>query len=291
MIAYSLTTLVFYLAICVYLANHYVSPSRWTSATPPELRDAKVGETPVWASPQLLESKPVKGVFVLAHGYGGSRTSWRTEAIRLTKDGYGVVVPAMPGHDASPDKTCGFGTKESKIVAECARWARARLEGRPEKIVAVGVSMGGAGVWLASAQEPTIDAVVTDSAFAQFDEATNDWFRRLFPGAVFVLAPVRWMAQAMTGIDPASIRPIDAAAKWKGKPALVIHGDSDKLIPRSNAARLAEASGSPIWIVPHCGHAEASSEAREEYIQRLESIAHELVLFSNTATLRPHAHL
>ena len=77
----------------------------------------------------------------------------------------------------------------------------------------------------------------------------------------------------MTGIDPASIRPIDAAAKWKGKPALVIHGDGDKLIPRGNADRLAQAAGAPLWIVPHCGHAEASSEAREEYIERLEALA------------------
>lgn len=274
MLGYVLLVIGFYAGICFFLASQYVAPSRVPSIRPPELGEASIEGVPSWVSPQLLDGRAVKGLFVLAHGYGGARASWRDLAVRLTKDGYGVVVPSMPGHDENPDPACGFGTKESRLVSACVRWADAKIAPSPKvKIVAVGVSMGGAAVWLASAEEPRINAVISEGAFAQCDEATDDWFRALFPGANFLLAPVRWIAQIRTGIDPKSIRPIDAAAKWKGRPALVIHGDSDRLIPRSNADRLASASGAELWIVPNCAHAQACGVALDDYVKRLERMA------------------
>lgn len=272
MAAYLILVVLGYLGICFYLAGQYISPLRWRGERPPEFAEVEVSGAPTWVSPELVAGNPRKGIFVLCHGYGGSRNSWRTLALRLQQDGYAVIVPALPAHDANPDPTCGFGRKEAEVVLACYSWAKAQSSSHPSKVIGVGVSMGGAAVWLASERGAEFDAIVSDSAFAQFDEATENWFRSLFWGANVVLSPVRKIAQFKTGLDPASIRPIDAARHWKGKPSLILHGDRDRRIPLQDAKRLAEASGGNLWIVPNCGHAEASSVALEEYAHRVDGL-------------------
>lgn len=265
-----------YLAFCAYAAYGYLHPSRETYPAPEGIQEAKVGTTPVWATPGLVEGKPSRVVFVLAHGYGGTRATWNGLLADLRKAGIDAVAPAMPGQDANPDKTVGFGRKEARTILDCAAWAR---EKGAKKVVGLGVSLGGGATWLASAEDPKgLDGVISDASFAQFDEAMNRLFsyRLPFPGGATLLTPVVWFARAMSGIDPYKIRPVDAAAKWRGRPALVIQGDADQLIVPSNGRRLAEAAGCPLWLVPGANHAEDYKTDPAGYARRVVEFARNL---------------
>lgn len=270
-----------YLLLCFVLAYRYVHPSGSTPQRPPNAEEITIagpyGPIPAWSSPGLETGKPKsETVYVLCHGYGGNRESWAQTMEDLEAKGFEVVVPEMPGHGASTDRTVGFGEKESQVVIAAARWAVQRYEGSNQvpKVVAVGVSMGGAACWLASGKEPGLfSAIVTEGAYARLDEASDRWFDMLLPGGHVVLAPVRWFAEAMSGIRTDSIVPVDAAAKWKGRPALVIHCTQDRLMGDSHAKRLAEASGAELWEVPTASHACGYSEAREAYLARLLAFA------------------
>ena len=262
-----------YLVFCALAARGYLRPARETYPAPEGVLEAKVGKTPVWATPGLLDGRPSRVAFVLAHGYGGTRATWNGLLKDLQKAGIDAVVPAMPGQDANPDPTVGFGRKEARTILECAAWAR---EKGAKRVVGLGISLGGAAMWLASEEEPeTLDGVVSDASFAQFDEAMNRLFsyRLPFPGGATLLTPVVWFARGMSGIDPTKIRPIDAAAKWRGKPALVIQGDADQLIVPSNGRRLSEAAGCPLWLVPGANHAQDYLTDPEGYAKRVIAFA------------------
>ena len=271
-----ITCLVAYLGVCAYLAFAFTHPWRdGNMMTPNWIKEVLIpsakGPVPSWASPRLAAGKGNGTVFVLIYGFGGNREYWSDAMQELPKRGFECVAPSMPGQDASPDDTVGFGPKEAKMVLDTVKWVRAQYK-KPPKIILYGVSMGGAAVWLASEKDPTVDAVVSEGAYGRFDEAMVNWLNNKMPGSSIYLKPMIWMASAQANIDPSAIRPEDSAAKWH-KPALIVQGAEDKLIPREHAERLAAAAHCPLWIVPSAAHAECYLVARKEFLNRLAAIA------------------
>lgn len=270
---------------CYYLAAQYVRPRAKNETGPPKgfvaLKDPDAWMTAATQNRFLSEAIAPETfdrsvhrhtVFILVHGYSGSQSGFNHVAETLAQRGYQVVVPAMPGHDDRTEETCGFGLRESEAVLNTVKWVRSK-QTAPPKIVLVGVSMGGAACWLAAEKDPTIDAVVTEGCFARLEVATNRWFNRKAPGASIFLRPVIWFASNMSGVSPSDVNPVEAAAKWKGKRALIVHGADDTLFAEGDARELADASGADLWIVPGATHAHCSDVAFDEYLKRLEAIA------------------
>jgi hypothetical protein len=194
----------------------------------------------------------------------------------LQKAGFGAMVPAMPGQDQSPEPNVGFGVSEARTIVDAVKWVRANHPG-PVKIVLMGVSMGGAATWLASAIDPSVDAVITEGAYADFPSAMNQFFNRALPGGSILFRPVVWFAGLRSGVRPSLIRPVLAAAKWNGRPALVIQAGEDNLILRENADQLAAASGAELWVVPGATHAGCESTDPADYERRVVEMGRRLL--------------
>ena len=264
-----------YLGACYLLAGAYLQPQRNVPTKPTLFLNTKVNDTPAWITPGLAKGDSGKVVFVFAHGYGGNRAHWSEVMVDLHKLGYESVVPAMPGQDASPIKDVGFGSSEGKVLAETFSWVREHAKTKP-KIVVVGVSMGGAAAWLSSARDPSIDGVVSESAYASFGRAMNGWLDYVLPLGSSVLAPVVWFAKAKSGIDPDSINPVEAARGWRGRPALVLHAGNDQLISRWHGEQLSMAADCPLEIVAGAEHANCCTVLGKRYAQRLVAFAESL---------------
>lgn len=268
--------LLVYVGACYGLARTYLSPPREVPPRAAGLDEVVIsthsGHTPCFLTPGLSSGHPSSVVFVMAHGYGGNRGGWELLMTDLRARGYDSIAPAMPGQDASPDKAVGFGIKEARVTVDTVHWVRTHSASKP-KIVLLGVSMGGAACWLASEQDPTVDAVVTEGAYARFDEAMKHWFERKAPGSSFYLRPVIWIASWMSGGSPSSVVPVNSAAKWHGRRALVIQGEADTLIGMSHAERLAQAAGCELWRVPRAQHSHCYECATQTYVEKLVAMA------------------
>ena len=256
-----------YLAMCLVLARNYLHPWVPTAVRPPYLSVAKGGPEGTWVG----GNPDAKAVFVLIHGYGANQEFWTPLAAELLERGHAVVIPAMPGHGLRGHDKTTFGHEESQVAVEAGRMARADFP--HARVVLVGCSMGGAAAWLASERAPAVfDAVATEGAYARFDEAMSWWFERKMRGASITLRPVIWFATWSSGLTPSDIVPMDSARKWRGRPALVIQAEDDRLILRSHADRLAEAAGCELWLVPGARHAGVQEAALEEYADRLAAM-------------------
>ena len=278
-IFYGIGSLVLYVFVCVFLARSYVHPMRNRSGNPPKwvkevLIDSAAGPIPSWSTPNLAlgHGKPI--VFVLAHGYGGNRLGWSAMMGDLTELGYEAVAPSMPGQDDSPDPKVGFGVREAQCVLDTVHWVRSHYKS-PPKIVLLGVSMGGAAVWLASEKDPSVDAIISEGAYSRFDEVMSHWLNSKLHGSSFYLRPMIWLASADAGVTPSTILPVRAAEKWH-KPALIIQAGNDKLIPLHQAQELATASKAPLWIVDGVVHANCYDASHDEYMKRIAQIAKSL---------------
>ena len=258
-----------YFGVCWALSGQYLSPRRHVTAPPDWMTEATWGGERCFVSARLAAGKPVPVVFVLAHGLGGDRSSFIATANTLDKAGYGVILPPMPGQDVNTEDRIGFGVEESALLAKIADEAR-RRPGNP-KIIVGGVSMGGAAAWLATARTKT-DGVITESAFADAEQAAEDFLNSRIKGGALMLRPVVVFGGWRSGIALGKIRPVDAARDYQG-PSVVIHAGEDRTIPLGHGERLAEAARTELLIVPNVAHAYARAPDPESYDRRFLDLA------------------
>src|SRR5205085_11315069 len=94
-----------------------------------------------------LQEEGSRGVLLL-HGFGDTPQTLSLIARRLTKVGYGVLAPLLPGHGRSMD---AFRRSRASEWISAAKNALLQLRDRYATVSVVGLSMGGAlGVDLAS---------------------------------------------------------------------------------------------------------------------------------------------
>jgi fermentation-respiration switch protein FrsA (DUF1100 family) len=147
--------------------------------------------------------------------------------------------------------------------------------GRPKAIGGWGVSMGAATLLLAAAQEPSIQAVVSDSAYAD----VLPILEREIPARAH-LAPaftpgILQAANVMYGIDFSAVRPEAVVARIAPRPILFIHGAADTYVPPDNMTMLAQAAQQApnahvqTWSVPNATHAQAFKVAGAAYVSRV----------------------
>ena len=121
-------------------------------------------------------------------------------------------------------------------------WAFARGS-RHDRIGWLGYSMGGSTVLMEAARNPQIQVAVLDSPYGDLPKLLKtqlqqhsglpSWFN---PG---ILLAARWVY----GVRTDDLVPTRFARGWGERPLLLIHGESDTIVPVSQAKELARAAG------------------------------------------------
>ncbi len=101
---------------------------------------------------------------ILVHGLGGNRVSVYPQAAMFLRNGYNVLTydQRSSGENTAPYTTYGYW--ESKDLADCISFVDAQI-GEDKKLIAWGVSFGGATVGIASGAEcfnEKVDAAILD---------------------------------------------------------------------------------------------------------------------------------
>jgi pimeloyl-ACP methyl ester carboxylesterase len=164
------------------------------------------------------------GILVLTHGVGGYPQQFRGMTALLRQRGWAVVHWGLRGHDHSSPAAVTYGPREAEdLVAVWEHIRASRARGRP--MVAYGASMGGATLLLAAHRLAGCDAVLVESAYAEFAPLITG---NLQP--VIALA-ARAVAVAGLGLDPESIRPVDAPILRAGPPLFLAASAGDAVVP------------------------------------------------------------
>lgn len=194
---------------------------------------------PGWFIPAGPDRAP--GV-VLVHGWESARDRALPFAQFLGAAGFHTLVFDVRGHGGNAAESRPLGVGEfADDAAAAARWLAARSE--VTRIALLGHSMGGAGALLAAAAEPAVSAVVAVAAPADPVRLTRQTFRLAelpIPGPV--AWPLAWLAtRALLRPRGRTVASVSAseAVKRIAVPALLVHGDEDRVVPVSHLARLA----------------------------------------------------
>lgn len=244
-----------------------------------------------WFIPGILPDGRLTAdrTIVVVHGTWANREDKGDKELELTVDlarsGLAILAFDMRGMGESTPSPLSFGYFEQRDVLGAVDYLRTgRLPfpelARPRAIGGLGVSMGAATLLLASAREPAIKAVVSDSAYAAIVPLIE---RDLSKYRVPVIGTVPWifapsaiaMAHLLYGVDFFAVRPIDAVANVAARPLLLIHGAKDEYVPVHNFEQLSAAASSAstaqvtTWLVPKARHAQGYKTAGREYVTRV----------------------
>lgn len=211
---------------------------------------------------------------ILQHGYPNNRTAMLPKAEILTRHSYGVIMVDLRAQGLSEGDTVSFGLFEVRDVDAAYQYLLSRPDVDPDRIGALGDSMGGAVVLLYAAQNPQIKAVVSEGAYASLQDVVATGVETMTGLPAFPFASmIQWFAEWEGGFDADEVAPIEQIGSISPRPVFLMHGGADRLIPPDNGQRLYEAAGKPreLWFEPDLGHGRGSfkAERTEEYEARV----------------------
>jgi fermentation-respiration switch protein FrsA (DUF1100 family) len=301
MLALSVLLLIGYTGVSFYIATQLQVGTRLPiSATPASLGLQYKDVT----FPSRYDNLQIKGWFIpgilpngqltsqrtilIVHGIDNNRADPGAGLLHLSSDlahhGFAILAFDLRGNGESPAAPRSFGLYEQRDVLGAVDFLHSGTLpypelGRTRAIAAWGDSLGGATVIFASASEPSIKAVVSDSSYADIlpriergIPAQGHVPPMFTPGGLIV-------AQWLYGIDYYNIKPASVIASIAPRSILLIHGADDnkdhKTTPPADMYLLAAAAlgaqnaNVQTWMVPGATHVQAYNVEGQAYVDRI----------------------
>lgn len=203
------------------------------------------------------------GVLVL-HGFTGNPSSMRNQAVALADIGYHVELPRLPGHGT---------TVEDMLTTDWSDWsaeveaAYQRLAARTDKIVVMGLSMGGSLTLWSGLQHPDVAGLilVNPATMAQPDDVVAmlqemvDEGNTLMPGIGSDIADPDVIEIAYEGtplvpllsLQNEGLAPMASRYSELKMPVLLYTSRNDHVVPPESSEHLAATAGGEVehvWL-------------------------------------------
>jgi pimeloyl-ACP methyl ester carboxylesterase len=182
--------------------------------------------TPIagWYIPSENGSGPTGPTVVLAHGFGGNKSTMLAFA-ELLHDAYNLVIFDFRNHGQSGGQQTTVGILEQNDLRAVIGWID--YEKGPEQVAVLGVSMGGAAALGEAIADQHVDALILDSTHATLANALQARLERqgyplALPGAWSILLG----ALIRTGQDISAVDPVQRIGLYD-RPVLIIVGRQD----------------------------------------------------------------
>jgi len=217
---------------------------------------------------------PDSPVIVLVHGWTGDASTMLHLAEPLLAEGLCVVVFDVRSHgrsDPAPAVTVRHFRDDLMAVLDWLRDQRPHRE-----IIVVGHSLGGSAAILARARGAAIAGLALVASPADLFAATAGFFSdHGLPGGLLVkLFHPSWRLRAGE-----SFRYLDPEARARDiagtLPIAIVQGDRDRRVPPSDALRLSEATGAPVFTVEGGAHRDVlvRPEVHRKIVRFVQSVA------------------
>lgn len=222
----------------------------------------------------FIKAENSKGTIIICHGYSGNKD---TELLKfapfLNKAGYNTLFFDFRGHGESGGDYTSLGYYEVQDLLGAIEYLKKRNDIDSQKIGIIGTSMGAATSLLACAKTKDVKVLIEDSGFSTIKEGISSALKNyglprfLIPFASFLIhRAMGWHLNfpIEEGEPIRFLKNISCAL-------LIIHGESDSLIPVRNAYRIYQEAPPPkeIWVTKGVEHAQTYFFFKEEYERRV----------------------
>ena len=197
-------------------------------------------------------------------GLTGSLGNRIPPVIPLIEAGYGVVQIDSRAC-AEPSAPVTLGGNEVLDAEAALEFLLSRPDVDPDRIGAIGFSMGGATAIRVAARQPQIRGVVRDGGFTNLGELLNP------PESAFIAnlyrSTVETVFRIQTGVDPWEVSPIDDLPTISPGAVFFIYGEHESGAGYEQYEVALEPK--ELWIVPNGRHGTNHIAAPDLYEQKV----------------------
>jgi len=205
---------------------------------------------------------------VLRHGAGSTASDVLPQARVLLDNGYGVLLTDARGHGSSGGTSMDFGWHGDADIAAAIDFLTTQPEVDPDRIVVVGLSMGGEEAIGALAADGRIAAVVAEGATAR-TEADKAWLADAYGWRGWVQVKLEWAQYTLASLLTTATKPASlaesAADAWPRPILMVAAGKVDAEIDAARHIQTAARGNVSIWTVPGADHIGGLAVAPEQW--------------------------
>jgi fermentation-respiration switch protein FrsA (DUF1100 family) len=264
-------SITFYIALPVIYANGIAHPKRAPVCceTPKDL-DLEYEKVSFKTNDRItlqgwyIPSKNQAAV-IISHGIGGNRLAHLDIGAYLAENGFGVLLLDLRAHGESGGDLVSFGGND--IIA-ALDYLQSRDDVNPNRIGAIGISLGGLVTLQAAALRQDIKAVVADGSAGNTIQdiprptTLGHWLDLPFQVVTY------WVWEYKGVVAPTST--VEAIEKISPRQILLISGTNSEY-EKELQRKFYSAAGEPktLWEVPGAGHAESWQASPDEYKERI----------------------
>ncbi len=195
-----------------------------------------------------------KAAVLMVHGGGDNRSHPHMQWLRLAKvlidHGYAIMDIDLRNHGESDDSVSRRSTLGVDEAADVSAAIDAVAQRVPHsRFGGIGYSMGGQTLLYAAARDQRLEAVVSDSTYADVRSIVPN-FAHAATGlpALMFSAPFLWSAEHLHRI-PLGARAVDVIGRIAPRRVLLIHDEADPIVPVEHCRLLARADPTAeVWI-------------------------------------------
>ena len=167
---------------------------------------------------------------VVVHGYGAEGSEMQQYAKMFVDFGFSVLVPDNRAHGKSEGKTITRGYKDKYDVLSWIKFVNKNYN--PEKIVVLGMSMGGATVCMLSGLDlpKNVKAIISDCAYTNAYDILQNTQKNSALRYLPAMKMFNKYAKKRAGFVLKDADAISAVQKTK-VPILYVHGNKDDFVP------------------------------------------------------------
>lgn len=196
-----------------------------------------------WYLPAPASAPHPAPAVVLLHGWGGNASTLLPAAQALHAAGFAVLLPESRNHGRSSRTGHSSLPRFAEDLEAALDWLATQPGVDPQRIAALGHSVGAAAVLLVASRRPGLAAAVSVSAFAHPEWVMRRWLAlRRVP-----YWPLGWLVnryvESVIGARFDRIAPL-ATLGQALCPVLLLHGTEDTTVPLTDAQQLIQHKGS-----------------------------------------------
>lgn len=187
---------------------------------------------------KYFEVKGSKKVALMFHGYRGTVYRDFCAASKIFMDlGYSIITVDHRAHGQSQGHSITFGVRESKDLVSWVDYAKKRF-GEDYEYILVGISMGGATVLIAADKVENVKLLV-DCPYSTPKLILQETLKaiKLSPKFFYPLVNLSSIIFGHTNLNKVSA--FDSIKNTNNK-ILIVHGDSDQVVPHHISQKLYE---------------------------------------------------
>jgi uncharacterized protein len=215
-----------------------------------------------------LPTEKRRHLIVLVHGMWSSWLEMASLGRDLHHRGFDLLLFDLRGHGQSDPSRLYLGRRERADIRAVMSWAQD--EGfSNDRIGWLGYSMGGSTILMEAARNPLIQVAVIDSPYGNLPQLLKNQLSRHSGLPGWFNPGILLAARVVYGVRTDDLVPIRSARSWGERPLLLIHGESDTIVPVSQAHELASAAGDTCLTMtfPGVDHVQAYDSDPESYVR------------------------